>query len=397
MYNKVPFSELENRLKKFRALMDIQNPDWEMAALFSKINLYYLTGTMQEGMLLIPRDNEAVLWVRRSHERAVAESFFPLIKPMDSFKDAAAAYSKMPATIHIETEFIPIAFLQRFQKYFPIKNVLSLDLQIASVRAVKSTFELGLMKRSGELHGHILEQWVPRILHEGISEVDLAGALYAEMLRAGHHGVARFGMFDTEVVLGHIAFGESSLYPTSFNGPGGNYGMGPAVPGIGNRKCVLAKGDLVFIDIGFGIEGYHTDKTQTYVFGKEPEDDVVLEHQVCVDIQNRMADQLKPGAVPSAIYENIMNSLDPAFLKNFMGFGNRQVKFLGHGIGLVIDEIPVIARGFDIPLQENMVLALEPKKGIEDFGMVGIENTFIVTPQGGQCITGFSNGLVPVI
>ncbi len=108
-----------------------------------------------------------------------------------------------------------------------------------------------------------------------MSEVDLAGALYAEMLRAGHHGVARFGMFDTEVVLGHIAFGESSLYPTSFNGPGGNYGMGPAVPGIGNRKTILRKGDLVFIDIGFGIEGYHTDKTQTYVFGKEPEHAIV--------------------------------------------------------------------------------------------------------------------------
>ncbi len=112
----------------------------------------------------------------------------------------------------------------------------ALDFQIASVRAIKSTFELGLMKRSGELHRHILEDWVPGILHEGMSEVDLAGLLYAEMLRVGHHGVARFGMFDTEVVLGHIAFGESSLYPTSFNGPGGNYGMGPAVPGIGNRK-----------------------------------------------------------------------------------------------------------------------------------------------------------------
>jgi Xaa-Pro aminopeptidase len=230
-----------------------------------------------------------------------------------------------------------------------------------------------------------------------MSEVDLAGALYAEMLRAGHHGVARFGMFDTEVVLGHIAFGESSLYPTSFNGPGGNYGMGPAVPGIGNRKTLLRKGDLVFIDIGFGIEGYHTDKTLTYVFGKEPEHAVAMEQQVCVDIQDRMAEQLKPGAIPSAIYENIMNSLSPDFLKNFMGFGNRQVKFLGHGIGLVIDEIPVIARGFDAPLQENMVFALEPKKGIENFGMVGIENTFIVTPQGGQCITGFSKGLVPVL
>jgi Xaa-Pro dipeptidase len=351
MYNKVPYSELENRLEKFRAIMDAQNPDWEMAALFSKINLYYLTGTMQEGMLLVPRDSEAVLWVRRSYERAANESFFPLIKPMDSFKDAAAAYPEMPASVHIETEFIPIAFLQRFQKHFPIRNILPLDFQIASVRAVKSMFELDLMKRSGELHRRVLEDWVPSILHEGMSEVDLAGALYGEMLRVGHHGVARFGMFDTEVVLGHIAFGESSLYPTSFNGPGGNYGMGPAVPGIGNRKTILRKGDLVFIDIGFGIEGYHTDKTLTYVFGKEPEHAVALEQQVCVDIQDRIAEQLKPGAIPSAIYENIMNSLSPDFLKNFMGFGNRQVKFLGHGIGLVIDEIPVIARGFDAPLQ----------------------------------------------
>ncbi len=397
MYNKVPFSELENRLKKFRAIMDVQNPDWEMAALFSKINLYYLTGTMQEGMLIIPRDSEAVLWIRRSYERAVNESLFPLIKPMDSFKDAAAAYPEMPASVHIETEFIPIAFLQRFQKYFAIRNVLSLDFQIAYVRAVKSTFELDLMKRSGELHRRILEDRVPLILKEGMSEVDLAGALYAEMLRAGHHGVARFGMFDTEVVLGHIAFGESSLYPTSFNGPGGNYGMGPAVPGIGNRKTILRKGDLVFIDIGFGIEGYHTDKTLTYVFGKEPDHAISLEQQACVDIQDRMAEQLRPGAIPSAIYENIMNSLDSDFLKNFMGFGSRQVKFLGHGIGLVIDEFPVIARGFDAPMQENMVFALEPKKGIENFGMVGIENTFIVTPAGGQCITGFSKGLVPVL
>jgi Xaa-Pro dipeptidase len=397
MYNKVPFSELENRMKRFRAIMDAQNPNWEMAALFSKINLYYLTGTMQEGMLIIPRDSEAVLWVRRSYERAVNESLFPLIKSMDSFKDAAAVYSRMPSSVHIETEFIPIAFLQRFQKHFPIRNILSLDFQIASVRAVKSKFELDLMKKSGELHRSILEDWVPRFLHEGMSEVDLAGALYAEMLRAGHHGVARFGMFDTEVVLGHIAFGESSLYPTSFNGPGGNYGMGPAVPGIGSRKTILRKGDLVFIDIGFGVEGYHTDKTETYIFGKEPEHDITLQHLICVDIQNRLAEQLKPGAIPSVIYENIMDSLNPDFLKNFMGFGSRQVKFLGHGIGLVIDEIPVIARGFDSPLQENMVLALEPKKGIENFGMVGIENTFIVTPHGGQCITGFSKGLIPVL
>jgi Xaa-Pro aminopeptidase len=103
---------------------------------------------------------------------------------------------------------------------------------------------------------------------------------------------------------------------------------------------------------------------------------------------------LKPGAVPSAIYNDIMSKLDTSFLENFMGFGKRQVKFLGHGIGLTIDEVPVIAKGFDDPLEEGMVFALEPKKGIPNIGMVGIENTFIVTPEGGRCITGNNPGLI---
>lgn len=396
MFNKVPFSELNLRLKRFRAIMNAHNREWKLAVIFNKINLYYLTGTMQEGMLLIPRDDEAVFWVRRSYERAMNESLFPKVRPMDSFRDAAANFESIPGIVYIETEFIPLAFLQRFQKHFPFQEALPLDVQIAYARAVKSDYELDLMKKSGELHRIVLEESVPKLLYDGMSEVDLVGVLYAEMLRKGHHGVARFGMFDTEIAIGHIAFGESSLYPTSFNGPGGNYGMSPAVPLIGNRDRKLQTGDLVFIDIGFGVEGYHTDKTLTYIFGKEPDKSVLQEHNLCLDIQSHLAEQLKPGAIPSKIYENTMSKLPSAFLRNFMGFGSRQVKFLGHGIGLVIDEIPVIASGIDSPLEENMVIALEPKKGIENIGMVGIENTFIVTPQGGQCITGNSRGLVPV-
>jgi Xaa-Pro aminopeptidase len=115
-----------------------------------------------------------------------------------------------------------------------------------------------------------------------------------------------------------------------------------------------------------------------------------------VEIQNEIAEMLKPGAIPSRIYRHIMDNLDEDFLSNFMGFGKRKVKFLGHGIGLLIDELPVIAEKFDAPLQEGMVFAVEPKKGIKNIGMVGIENTFIVTPQGGQCITGNSPCLIPV-
>jgi Xaa-Pro dipeptidase len=396
MNNHIPSSELENRLKKFRETMDSRNPGWKMAVLFSKINLYYFTGTMQEGMLLVPREDKAVFWVRRSYDRAVQESNFPLIKPMDSYRDAAAYYAQVPEEIYLETEFVPLAFFQRFQKYFQCTRPLSLDGVVADIRSVKSAYELGLMRKSGDLHRKVLEDIVPTLLKEGMSEADLAGELYAVMLKEGHHGIARFGMFDTELVMGHIAFGESSLHPTSFNGPGGNYGMGPAMQGVGNRSRKLKAGDLVFIDIGFGVEGYHTDKTVTYVFKGKPSKEILKEHEQCVEIQDRLAAELKPGAIPSVLFEKIMSSLPPEFLRNFMGFGNRQVKFLGHGIGLVIDEVPVIAKGFDEPLAENMVLALVPKKGIAGFGMVGIENTYIITPEGGECITGFSKGMIIV-
>jgi len=241
-----------------------------------------------------------------------------------------------------------------------------------------------------------LEDLVPELLVEGISEAEFAVKLFSTMVNEGHQGISRFGMYDTEMIFGHVAFGESSIYPTSFNGPGGNQGISPAVPHLGNRNRKLRSGDLVFVDIGCGVDGYHTDKTMTYMFGSPLPDEVISIQRQCVALQDEMAEMLKPGVIPSDIYNTIMNKLSPEFLKNFMGYGSRQVKFLGHGIGLTIDEIPVIAQGFDEPLEEGIVLALEPKKGIKGVGMVGIENTFLVKPQGGRCITGDNPGLIPV-
>ena len=396
MNSQVPLVELRSRLERFHAMMDAASPDWELAAVFSKVNLYYFTGTMQDGVLLIPRQEEAVLWVRRSYERALDESLFPRIRPMESFRDAAASVKGMPAAVFLETEVVPLALYQRFQKHFPFKQVRSADAQIRAVRAVKSPFELGLMEQAGEIHRRVLEERVPEMLRAGMSEADLCTELFSVLVAEGHHGVARCAAFDTEIVVGLIAFGVSSLYPTSFNGPGGAYGMHPSVPLLGSRERKLGKGDLVFIDIGCGIEGYHTDKTVTYMFGQSLPDEVIHAHLKCVEIQNEIASRLKPGAVPSRIYMNILKNLPAEFLNNFMGFGNRRAKFLGHGIGLQVDEPPVIAEGFDEPLLENMVFAVEPKKGIKDVGMVGIENTFVVAPQGGRCITGINPGLILV-
>lgn len=396
MIKKVPLTELKNRMRNFRKRMDFSNPEWEIAVIFSKINLYYFTGTMQDGMLIIPRHKEATFWIRRSYERALDESLFSNIEPMNSFRDAAKRINELPDTVFLETEVVPLALYQRFQKYFPFKNVKSVDAQICAVRAIKSEYELSLTREAGKIHQHVLEDLVPEMLKEGMSEVDLSTELYSVMVEEGHHGLCRFGMFDTEMLLGNVCFGESSIYPSYFNGPGGNYGMSPAVPLIGSRDRKLRKGDLVFIDVGCGVEGYNTDKTTTYMFGSSLPQYAIDAHNKCVAIQNETATMLKSGAIPSEIYTTIMNKLDSGFLQNFMGFGNRRVKFLGHGVGLLIDELPVIAEGFDEPLQEGMVFALEPKKGIENIGMVGIENTFIVTAEGGECITGDNPGLIPV-
>ncbi|MDD1707300.1 MAG: M24 family metallopeptidase, partial [Methanoregulaceae archaeon] len=119
-------------------------------------------------------------------------------------------------------------------------------------------------------------------------------------------------------------------------------------------------------------------------------------HERCLQIQDDMASLLKPGNIPSEIFKSVMENVDQKFLKNFMGFGQRRAQFLGHGVGLQVDELPIIAPGFDEPLQEGMVLALEPKKGIREIGMVGIENTYIVTDQGGRSITGNNRGLIPI-
>jgi Xaa-Pro dipeptidase len=376
--------------------MDAENSAWECAAILGRINLYYLTGTMQEGLLVIPRNGEAIFWVRRSYERALEESCFERIEPMASYRDVAQGYRKLPDTVHLETEVVPLALFGRLQKYLPFSHALSLDLQLSRVRAVKSTYELLRMEQAGRIHERVLEELVPLILVEGMSESEFGTTVYSAMVREGHQGIVRFGGLGIEIEVGQLGFGESSLYPTAFDGPGGCRGIGPAAPVLGSPLQKLRKGDLVFIDNACGVEGYQTDKTMTYMFRKPIPEEAIELHYRCVDIQDEIASQLRPGILPSAIYGSIMDGLPPSFGENFMGYGERRARFLGHGVGLVVDEIPVIARGFDEPLVEGMTIAVEPKRGVKGVGLVGIENTFVVTPQGGRSITGSSPGLIPV-
>ena len=62
-----------------------------------------------------------------------------------------------------------------------------------------------------------------------------------------------------------------------------------------------------------------------------------------------------------------------------MGYGENRVKFFGHGVGLELDEFPIIAAKIDLDLKPGMVIALEPKAYLPKIGPVGIENTYLIT------------------
>ncbi len=391
--------ELQNRVSYFIKIMDENHPGWGVAIIVSKVNQYYFLGTMQDAVLFIKSTGDMFYFVRKSYWRAQKES--PLfdsifIKEYNSYRDAAAVLGRELGDVFIESEIMTQALYQRLAKHFDFSRTFSMDKVLLAQRAVKSDYELGLMEESGRRHNRLLTEIVPGLLKEGISEAELAGKLYAEMIKLGHQGVSRFMMFQTEMGIGHVTFGESSLYPTSFDGPGGAYGMSPAVPLVGSPTRLLKRGDLVFVDIAFGFYGYHTDKTQVYVFGDTPTADTVSAHRCCIEIQAKVAEMLKPDFTPTQVYTQVTKTLTKEEKDLLGGFEDSKVKFLGHGIGLYVDEYPVIAQGFDNPLQNNMVLAVEPKMGLAGIGMVGVEETYVVTPTGGRCITGGSRDIIIV-
>jgi Xaa-Pro dipeptidase len=392
--------ESKERLEAFRNIMDSEHPKWELILIMSKINQFYFTGTMQDGFLAVSREKEPVFWIRRSVERAREESPFPRIEPMNRYGQAASFYSSLPHCIHLEKEIVPLGILERLQKAFQFKEYTGIDRQLLKLRGVKSKREREIITRSGALHKKLLQEQVPSLLQEGMSELDFTSLLYPEMMKLGYQGLSRFSLFQTEILLGQIGFGENSCYPTYFNGPGGSKGQHAAVPLLGDPTRILLPGDMVFADIGFGVEGYHTDHTMTYLYKGELPQTARSYHNYCVEIRDKLAARLRPGEIPSVIYKEIMEEIrlgsPKGFSECFMGQPGNQVKFLGHGVGLHIDEYPVIAKGFDEALEENMIIALEPKCAVRGVGTVGVEDTYVVTGEGGICLTGNSPGMMMI-
>ena len=386
----VPASELEARLERFRRAMDAAHPGWEMAAVNHKVAMYYFTGTIQEGVLLI-RPQDAVFWVRRSFERACNESHFSDIRPMHSFREAAAFYGSAPKVMYVETKKATLDWERMLHKYFAFEELGSFDSVLQDLRMVKSEYELKQMEQSGALHETVLDIVAPKLIHGGISEAQLAIAIYSEMVQRGSHGTARFNQALGEEAVGIASFGKSGLVRTGFDGPGGTDGTCIAVQSIGNAFRKLQSGRLVYLDIPCGFDGYHTDKTVVYYYGDLAKDEqskhLIEAQQRCLELEQEVVRLMVPGEPIENLYLRTMDKFDNIYGDAFMNGG----KFLGHSIGLVMDEAPAIAKGFKQPLQPGMTFAVEPKIALPGLGMVGTENTYVVTEKGARSLTGSSH------
>ncbi len=392
--------EIQRRHDLCRSFCQQQYPQASGMLIFSRLNIYYLTGSYAGGVFWLPIENDPVLIVRRALARVQAESPITHITTFRSYKELQTIFREFNAplgtTIAAEMNALPWDLSSKLQSALVNHSFVNADNILLKSRARKSAWELNKMRIAGKRHHEALYKHIPQNVYLGMSERDMAHLSWEVFFSLGHGGINRLGNLGEECFLGHIAIGDNGNYPSHFNGPLGLKGDHPANPYMGHSDSILEKNQLFAMDMGFMLEGYHTDKTQVYFSGKAQNIPAMGQkaHDACIEIQETAAKALKPGAIPSQIWQKaLQQAKDYGIEEGFMGLGKNKVPFLGHGIGLVIDEYPVLANKFDEPLCEGMTIAIEPKVGIAGHGMVGVENTFEVTAEGGRSITGTEHTL----
>ena len=231
-----------------------------------------------------------------------------------------------------------------------------------------------------------LAELLPPLLKKGMSEFEIAHVISHLFFSQGHHGILRMENYGEEVYLGHISIGESGNFPSVFNGPLGLRGVHPAVPHMGSAHVHWEEGMPLSIDNGFMHEGYQTDKTQVYWLGEAPGSippagagSIGLLHR---DPGARRREPQARGASGRPVGASLEWRRRRDSRKGSWGSAGTRSPLSATASGLAIDEYPAVAKGFDLPLEEGTVLAIEPKIGIPGVGMVGVENTFVVTRTG---------------
>ncbi len=372
------------RLEKVRGIMNDKKID---ALLISdNANKYYLTGRVFSGYIYLPLKGEPIYFVKRPVTMK-GDGVVSIRKP----EQIAESIGMLPpATIGLELATASYSKVERLRRIFPQSELADASMVMSAARAVKTAEELEKIRISGIKQDHVYRK-IPTLYTEGMTDVELQVEIERESRLEGCLGQFRINGDDMELYMGNILVGDNADVPTPYDFAMGGEGMDPSLP-VGCNGTVIKPGNSVMVDVNGNYTGYMTDMTRTYYV--EGIGDLARKaHECSIAICHRLAELGRPGTEAKALYEEAEKMAREAGLHEYFMGHRQKAGFVGHGVGIEINELPVIApRSRDI-LQENNVIALEPKFVIPKTGAVGIENTYVVTPDGLKPLTNTPEGL----
>ena len=384
--------EIWNRLKRFQDELAAQGVDG--AIVVQKTDLYYFTGTDQDAHLWVPAFGPPILMVRKSLERATTDSPIRTIVPLvrlSHLPELIREYTgRVPLRLGLEMDLIPAAFYLSYQRLFPGTELMDISPFIRGIRMIKSAYEISCIAKGAEMADRMYKE-VPGFLMEGMREIDLAVSVESFYRRMGHPGLVRTRSFNMECLYGQIMSGKNAAMASNSAGPTCGKGLG-AFYSQSAGMDVIARNEPILIDYAANVEGYIADQARIFSMGSLSAG-FHRAHDAMLKIQEAVAEHGMPGARAGDLYRLALGIAErEGFEEGFMGYPD-PVPFVAHGVGLDIDEWPVIGRGSDVRLREGMTLALEPKVVIPGKGVVGIENTWVVTANGMKKLNSFPDAI----
>jgi Xaa-Pro dipeptidase len=386
-----PLAECTRRLASLREALAAR--DLEGALVLQAVDVLWLAGTRQNAALWVPVDGEPVLLVRKSLERARSECPLARVLPFPPSRELAGLVGAA-RRLGLTLDVVPVAVQQFWSKALPGVEWSDVSMVVRELRSVKSPWELERMRATARLLSGVLAE-VPAFLRPGLREIDVSAEIEVRMRRAGNEGSPRVRGFNQDFFMGLALAGGAATAPSYFDGPVTGRVHSPSSP-LGASLEPGGRDVPVLLDYTANLGGYLTDMTRMAVCGTlAPE--LRRAFDVARAIQDEVAAGMVPGAVPSRLFALARGRAEEAGLGGqFMGPPGAQARFVGHGIGIELDEVPVLAPGFDAPLRAGMTLAVEPKFVFPGLGAVGIENTFAVAEGGGEKLGTLSDVLLAV-
>lgn len=252
--------------------------------------------------------------------------------------------------IGIETTYLTVADHERLRSVLPSAELRPVDALWERLRMTKTPSEVERIRRIGQAAQRITEECVA-LVGAGSTERELGNLLTERYHAAGGDAL-------TMLV---VASGERSAH---LNGP--------------PTDRVMQAGEIVRTDV-IGTAGHYcSDVARTAVVG-EPTAEQRQLYQLLYDVHRRCLDALRPGAISSDIYRIYHDAMAQAGLPAY--------HFVGHGLGVTLHEGPFIDPLRSVPLEEGMVLCIEPLTSLEGrFGMQ-IEDEVLITADGRELLT----------